>query len=488
MCFMVKYHIINREEILALGGTVMKKILLGILLVLMYCSQSVLVYADESENIRNNYVRAYFVSLAAASCLGVYSPDNSSEFSYLRDYGWQIVPYREVNEGVESNFAVAHNYFKDVDKEIYLVTFRGSVTKKDWDIDLNTGQVPYGGDTLLSMRRYAEGSAEENAPAVHKGFNLYVDSVLKAAAVDENNNLKSVFKEAAENKNAFLIITGHSLGGATATLLGERLASLGMPKEKFAVITFGAPAIGNKAFAEKYGDKINLLRVTNEADPIPGSMQTFFSGYKQFGEHYKYDLSTKVSNIQHAMALYFDHSVNEYFNAAIAAAKAGLIKLRPDKNIEEGKPLVAVWVKEGKGLSDNQYIPDLKGFITGCYKNSLPSYVIMDQSLTELPQDELLRLSRETGAKYMLVCNIDRQKIPNEEYAYIVLGQGLSDANGKMITMGSFAKKIVPESGYIQATGENFLQARDALGEQIPVITQYRELPLLPVNNEGAVF
>ncbi|MCD8175587.1 MAG: lipase family protein [Phascolarctobacterium sp.] len=285
-----------------------------------------------------------------------------------------------------------------------------------------------------------------------------------------------------------MVITGHSLGGAAATLLGERLARLGMPKEKFTVITFGAPAIGNKVFVDKYGDKINLLRVTNEADPIPGSVQTFFSVYKQFGAHYKYDLSTKVSNIQHAMALYFDHSVNEYFNAATSAAKAGLIQLRSDKNIEEGKPLVAVWVKAGKGLSVNQYIPNLKGFITGCYKNSLPSYVIMDQSLTELPQDELLRLSRETGAKYMLACNIDTQKVPNEEYSYIVLGQGLFDTNGKMITMGSFAKKIIPESGYIQVTGENFLQARDALGEQIPVITQYRELPLLPIDNEGAVF
>ncbi|MCD8175589.1 MAG: hypothetical protein LUD41_06720 [Phascolarctobacterium sp.] len=109
----------------------MKKILLGILLVLMHCFQSVSVYADGPENIRNDYIRAYFVSLAAASCLGVYTPDNSSEFSYLRDYGWQIIPYREINEVIESNFAVAHNYFEDVDKEIYLIIFRGSVTKKD---------------------------------------------------------------------------------------------------------------------------------------------------------------------------------------------------------------------------------------------------------------------------------------------------------------------------------------------------------------------
>ncbi|MCD8175588.1 MAG: hypothetical protein LUD41_06715 [Phascolarctobacterium sp.] len=55
---------------------------------------------------------------------------------------------------------------------------------------------------MLSMRRYAEDNVEENMPAVHKGFNRYVDSVLKAA-VDENDNLKSVFEEVAENKNAF---------------------------------------------------------------------------------------------------------------------------------------------------------------------------------------------------------------------------------------------------------------------------------------------
>lgn len=64
------------------------------------------------------------------------------------------------------------------------------------------------------------------------------------------------------------------------------------------VITFGAPAIGNAA-AEVYGDKIDLRRITNNADPVPGSLGDIFGGYKQFGKHHKYNLSRKLSDFQH---------------------------------------------------------------------------------------------------------------------------------------------------------------------------------------------
>ena len=74
-------------------------------------------------------------------------------------------------------------------------------------------------------------------------------------------------------------------------MLAERLVSMGIDKDRVPVITFGAPAIGNAAFAEVYGDKIDLRRITNNADPVPGSLQTFFGGYKQFGKHHKYNLS-----------------------------------------------------------------------------------------------------------------------------------------------------------------------------------------------------
>ena len=158
---------------------------------------------------------------------------------------------------------------------------------------------------------------------MHEGFNEYVDTVLQTSVLNDDGSFRGVFGELMQNDDAFLILSGHSLGGAAATLLGERLVSLGVPREKFIVVTFGAPAIGNKEFAEQYGDKIHLLRITNTADPIPGSLQTFFGGYKQFGKHIKYNLSTKISSVQHDMAMYFDYSINEVYKAFDEEVAAG---------------------------------------------------------------------------------------------------------------------------------------------------------------------
>ena len=123
----------------------------------------------------------------------------------------------------------------------------------------------------------------EGEPAVHSGFNTYVDTVLKCSVLYDIGRLRGVFKAVAERSDAVMVLSGHSLGGAAATLLGQRLLDLGMPPERLCVVSFGAPAIGNEAFATTYGGRMRLLRSANTADPVPGSLQTFFGGYKQFG-------------------------------------------------------------------------------------------------------------------------------------------------------------------------------------------------------------
>ncbi len=68
------------------------------------------------------------------------------------------------------------------------------------------------------------------------------------------------------NMDAPIIITGHSLGGAVAALLGQRLLMEGYPVER--VITFGQPRFTNHAGAAIFGG-LPLLRVVHQRDPIP---------------------------------------------------------------------------------------------------------------------------------------------------------------------------------------------------------------------------
>jgi triacylglycerol lipase len=66
-----------------------------------------------------------------------------------------------------------------------------------------------------------------------------------------------------------VVFTGHSLGGALATLSADAAADMGV--EVLAVYTFGSPRVGNGAFARQYNDDLAdvTFRVVNARDPVP---------------------------------------------------------------------------------------------------------------------------------------------------------------------------------------------------------------------------
>lgn len=447
----------------------MKKILLALLCLCFYGTTAFAAEKSIKEQLRDSY----YTAISAASCLGVYLPERSSEFSFMRSHGWEIAPYTFEDEDVRTNFSIASNTCADCGMELYMVTFKGTTNKKDWGINLKTSHTAYGGTTLEEMEAIAKRDPQEKKPAVHEGFNTYVDSVLRSSVVDAQSKFKGVFKKVYETPNSHLILTGHSLGGAAATLLGERLISLGMPKEKFTVITFGAPAIGNDEFALEYGDKIDLLRVTNTSDPIPGSLQTFFGGYKQFGEHVKYHISPRISSNNHDIAMYVDYSVSEYYKAFDKAVAAGITKSLPYNKVTAGKPLVALWMHSSPGLAKRPYVPDIKRLIAEEYMGMLPSYVVMDDALnaeTFYRHEDIMRLSREVGAEYVVICGIDGNQSKDKNYWYVVLNQGIFKADGSLMSIVTFAKKV-SATGNIQATGENLLSAKEELQRHLPFVT-----------------
>lgn len=68
-------------------------------------------------------------------------------------------------------------------------------------------------------------------------------------------------------------VTGHSLGGALATLLALELSSSQLAKRGAISVTmynFGSPRVGNRKFAEVYNEKVkDSWRVVNHRDIIP---------------------------------------------------------------------------------------------------------------------------------------------------------------------------------------------------------------------------
>lgn len=94
---------------------------------------------------------------------------------------------------------------------------------------------------------------------VHRGFNEEINSSI-------HEIVKLLKRHDIDKKE--LIITGHSAGGAMATLAGHRLYELGkINKNSCQVISFSSPKVGDSNFVSRY--PLSLIRVESKNDLVP---------------------------------------------------------------------------------------------------------------------------------------------------------------------------------------------------------------------------
>ncbi|MCH3949388.1 MAG: lipase family protein [Acidaminococcus sp.] len=432
-----------------------------------------------SQELRKEVQKAAVTAAAASLCSGTYkNGSGSQEHELFTDYGWKVTPYSSRDGKTVVHFDVAVG-----DKPIHgikptILAVRGSQSQGDWKLNLQTDQVPFAAaDSGKNPRK------DKSVPAVHEGFDTYAKTILKAPIdIDGDglpDDLPAYLKKHPERR---LLLTGHSLGGAAATLLGERLAEQGVSKEQIPVITFGAPAVGNKAFADTYGNKIDILRVVTSLDPVPGSLQTFVGGgYTQFGTLQKYALSEKYTSYQHPVSFYYDLAVRHFYDAWDAAIAAGAMKYPPDERRTEGKPLVALAVYARNKGFDDRFSPDLGRFLMDEYKALLPSYVVIDKGV--IPGNEfqeptqLGEKAQAAGASYLVVATVDQKRIGQTRQWYLTVTQHIRSLKGENFstaTMGS--ANVSFDRGVVQATLSLLEDQKRQMQELLPFVTEQRAL------------
>ena len=133
-----------------------------------------------------------------------------------------------------------------------------------------------------------------------RGTDNTKNALLDADFIKENDpNLKiklhSGFSESAHKvfseifsevpNNYSVLVTGHSLGGAEAVIVGMHLHYEGFPIKT--VTTFGQPKVTDEAGAMKYSKLIPLTRIVNHNDIVPLTPPTeliyLLNPYKHFG-------------------------------------------------------------------------------------------------------------------------------------------------------------------------------------------------------------
>ncbi len=127
-------------------------------------------------------------------------------------------------------------------KDGIVIAFRGSDTVADYFTDLDIRQV--------YLQDYGN---------VHKGFH---DSLLEIGPKMIDKAIDMLSDMSSDKKQLF--ITGHSKGGAMATLLS---CDVVRKVEKVKVITYGSPRVGSSEFARNY--KIENYRYESFADAVP---------------------------------------------------------------------------------------------------------------------------------------------------------------------------------------------------------------------------
>jgi hypothetical protein len=156
------------------------------------------------------------------------------------DYGLELVKWIEHKKSDTQGFVAIK------DKSIYVV-WRGSESKKDFQNDASIDKVPF----------INEGEK------VHIGFKSSWESVVGDTYDAIDTALENLQGEATD-----ITVSGHSLGGAVATLYAHSIKKH-YPHYNVKSLTIGSPRVGNKVFKENYDKSgIDTLRIVHKNDLV----------------------------------------------------------------------------------------------------------------------------------------------------------------------------------------------------------------------------
>jgi triacylglycerol lipase len=178
-------------------------------------------------------------------------------------YPIDLISVKELYDN--KNDPIFGTIFTQTQSDNIWISFRGSLTSNEWKEDFIMKQESLF-QTPQNIKQvqldFLTTSTGETAN-VHKGFvDIYTNF---------RNDLLSTIQQINTDKKKLIIISGHSIGAAVATLVAVDLAQSGYTN--IVVYTFACPRIGDNTFKTIVDDtlKLPVYRVVNISDLIPNS-------------------------------------------------------------------------------------------------------------------------------------------------------------------------------------------------------------------------
>lgn len=158
-----------------------------------------------------------------------------------------------------------------------IVSFRGTVSAANWKVNLIVSQAAHLPlvDPEWLQDNWKAPAWGAKRPRVHRGFHDAYESL-------RNEVLEDIQSCLADGRPRRVFCTGHSLGGALATLCAfDCRVDLGIPDERVSCITFGSPKVGNRAFTRRFAVSVSdTFRFVNNSDVVTNVPKRLYHVYE----------------------------------------------------------------------------------------------------------------------------------------------------------------------------------------------------------------
>ena len=405
---------------------------------IVLCSMILLMPKLCHAGAMEDYKEAYNIFVAVSVSTATYNNRiGDLAKGYLERDGWVIDRYIQQKGHDGARYLLAKKVLGK-GQPTYVMAFVGTETSGDIKFDLKVDKVYFAGTSLEEFKtNAAKKGVPDREPKVHRGFNEFLDSGLMAKTLGRSGSPRLLSDILLHNENAKLYLGGHSLGGAAATLAGAGLIEMGINPLQVEVITFGAPAVGNAAFAAKFDPILKLTRVVIGGDPVTGIIQTVVGGYKQFGKETRWTIREN-SDQPHRITEYMDLAIKNYFEKRQQAVQAGFeIPIPVTSDHVNGQPIYISPLKNSLPKALSTEFGYMRQALWGEYHQTLPGCMIA----TESDGDDWRKTASSSGYRWAIVPEVSVTHMDKERnISYINFSQTVYEvATGTIIAASNFS-------------------------------------------------